>query len=56
MQKALDAVVVDGGSIEIVDNFVYLGSCITADSDLQEESSLCIAKTCKALDAYVSQS
>ena len=35
MQKALDPVVVDGDSIEMVDNFVYLGSYIAADSDLQ---------------------
>ena len=55
MQKALYPVVVDGGSIE-VDNFIYLGSCIAADSDVQEEVSLCISETSKALEAYISQS
>jgi hypothetical protein len=48
VHKALDPVIVDSGSIEMVDNFVHLGSCIAADSELQAEVSCHIGKASKA--------
>ena len=42
--NAMEPVQVGGGVIEMVNKFVYLGSCASANSDLSEEVSNCIGK------------
>ena len=49
IQNSLDPVIVEGGSIEIADNFVYRGSCIAANSELHEEVSHFIRMFSKSL-------
>ena len=46
--NAMEPVQVDGGVIKMVNKFVYLGSCVSEDSELSEEVSNRIGKVSKA--------
>ena len=51
----VELVQVNKGVIEIVNNFTYLGSCISTDCEIGEKVPVCIGKASKAL-GYLHQS